>query len=56
MRLALRGTLVPIAKSRPKRVFAGRLYLDDDGRIAGVKEEGQSPPAGFAERSGRRSP
>ena len=47
MKLALEGTIVPLRKSRPKQWFAGRVYLRDNGRIAGVKRAGKNPPSGF---------
>jgi cytosine/adenosine deaminase-related metal-dependent hydrolase len=47
MKLALEGTIVPLRKSRPKESFAGRVYLRENGRIAGVKWVGKNPPTGF---------
>lgn len=49
VKLAIEGAIVPMRKSRPKEFFNGQVYLRENGRIAGVKETGQSPPAGFAD-------
>lgn len=48
MTLVIEGTLVPMQKSDPQRCFKGRVYLRDNGTIAGVRKSGQTPPAGFA--------
>jgi 5-methylthioadenosine/S-adenosylhomocysteine deaminase len=49
MSLAIEGTVVPMKKSTPQSHFKGRVYLRDNGTIAGVRKSSQSPPAGFAE-------
>ena len=48
MALAIKGTIVPLKNSSPKQVFKGRVYLTDEGRIAGTKKLNQSAPAGEA--------
>ncbi len=49
MKLAIEGTIVPMRKSRPKEFFKGRVYLRENGRIAGVKKTGQKSPNGFTD-------
>ena len=47
MKLAIEGTIVPLRKTRPRDVFSGRVYLRENGRIGGVKRNGENPPSGF---------
>jgi len=47
MKLAIEGMIVPLRKTRPRDLFAGRVYLRENGRIGGVKRAGKNPPSGF---------
>ncbi len=51
MSIVLKGTLVPLRKSKPRQTFDGRIFLnspvDDVGTIKALKKSGQNAPAGF---------
>ena len=48
MALAIKGTIVRLAKSRPKETFSGRVFISDEGRVAGVKKGNAMAPAGYS--------
>jgi cytosine/adenosine deaminase-related metal-dependent hydrolase len=48
MALVIAGRIVPMAKSDPSAVFAGRIYLGDDGLVDAVTTSPAAAPAGFA--------
>jgi cytosine/adenosine deaminase-related metal-dependent hydrolase len=45
-RWVLEGHVVPLQRNGPRRTFSGRVYIDGE-RVASVRREGESPPAGF---------
>ncbi len=47
MALRIKGTIVPLKKSSPKKTFHGRVYFTDEGRIVDTKTINQSAPAGY---------
>lgn len=47
MSLVVHGTVAPLDPADPQAFFAGRVYLDDNGRVGGVTAEGQPAPPGF---------
>jgi hypothetical protein len=46
MALVLEGKVVPLAPGHPES-FKGRVYVGDDGRIAGIRTLGGRAPGGF---------
>jgi 5-methylthioadenosine/S-adenosylhomocysteine deaminase len=48
MALAIKGTIVPLMKSSPKRAFKGRVYLTDEGRVKSRRKQTEAAPAGYA--------
>src|SRR5689334_22973553 len=48
MALVIAGRVVPMDAADPSAVFAGRVYLGDDGFIDAVTDGNASPPSGFA--------
>ena len=48
MALVIRGQVVPMSKADPSAVFAGSVYLSDDGTVEAVTSGNGSPPSGFA--------
>src|SRR5690242_1851504 len=48
MALTIAGRIVAMSGRDPSAVFAGRVYLGDDGFIENVKAGHADPPAGFA--------
>jgi 5-methylthioadenosine/S-adenosylhomocysteine deaminase len=47
MALIIAGRIVPMSSSDPAAVFAGRIYLGDDGFVEAVTAGTASAPAGF---------
>jgi len=47
MALVIRGQVVPMSKADPSAVFAGSVYLSDDGTVEAVTPGKGSPPPGF---------
>lgn len=47
MALVLSGKVVPLAPGDEDGVFAGRVYVSDDGLVAAVKKGDAKAPAGF---------
>jgi 5-methylthioadenosine/S-adenosylhomocysteine deaminase len=48
MALVIAGQIVPMSTTDPAAVFAGRVYLGDDGLVDAVTAKGAAAPAGFA--------
>lgn len=48
MALVVAGRVVPCDQNDPDAVFAGRVFIDDDGAIEHVAKGNGSAPAGFA--------
>ncbi len=48
MAVALEGLIAPFARTDPEAVVEGRLYIGDDGLVAGLVEAGGAAPAGMA--------
>ena len=48
MALVIAGRIVPMADADPSAVFAGRIYLGDDGFVDAVTKGNAAAPAGFA--------
>jgi 5-methylthioadenosine/S-adenosylhomocysteine deaminase len=48
MALVIAGRIVPMSSTDPSAVFAGRVYLGDDGFVAAVTAAGAAAPSGFA--------
>ena len=47
MALVIAGRIVPMADADPSAVFAGRIYLGDDGFVDAVTKGNAAAPAGF---------
>jgi 5-methylthioadenosine/S-adenosylhomocysteine deaminase len=48
MVLVLVGRVVPCSRNDPDAVFAGKVYIDDDGSIEHIAKSNAPAPAGFA--------
>ena len=48
MALVIAGRIVPMSRNDPSAVFAGRVYLGDDGFVEAVTTATAAAPAGFA--------
>ena len=48
MALVIAGRVVPCDKNDPDAVFAGRVFVDNDGNIEHVGKDNTPAPAGFA--------
>jgi 5-methylthioadenosine/S-adenosylhomocysteine deaminase len=48
MALVIAGQIVPMSTTDPSAVFAGRIYLGDDGFVEAVTDGSAAAPAGFA--------
>ena len=46
MAIMLAGRLAPLRPQAEEEVFAGRIWIGDDGLVAAVAKSGQRPPAG----------
>jgi imidazolonepropionase-like amidohydrolase len=47
MALVIDGRIVPMSNTNPSAVFAGRIYLGDDGFVEAVTAGNAATPAGF---------
>jgi|SRR6266481_5576699 len=47
MALVIAGRIVPMSSTDPSAVFAGRIYLGDDGFVEAVTTGNTPAPAGF---------
>jgi 5-methylthioadenosine/S-adenosylhomocysteine deaminase len=48
MALVIAGRVVPCDKNDPDAVFAGRVFVDNDGNIEHVGKDNTPAPSGFA--------
>ena len=48
MALIVSGRVAPLDPQDPPAAFTGKVFLSDEGRVAAVRAQGESPPGGFS--------